>query len=230
MANILSSGAPSENPAGRPRTASQYVLSTLRSQILQGAMPAGTRLRQNHVAEQLGVSSTPVREALRDLAAEGLVELDVHKGAVVRGLTLTDAAEIYRLRMVLEPLLIEESFGHITEAHLQACEHLIEKMAATQNVQDWANWNAQFHANLMDLPVECRLSRMVEQLREAAQPYVYLSLYKRSDEMLRSDREHRTLIDAYRSGQIAVVVDLTIGHLQATLDLIKTSVTNQPVP
>ncbi len=93
----------------RRLTAYQYAVQTLRADILQGRLAAGERLRQDDLAKRLAMSTTPVREALRTLISEGLVFFDAHRGAVVRGLTLEDVQEIYRLRKVLEPMMVEEA-------------------------------------------------------------------------------------------------------------------------
>lgn len=92
------------------RTIQQYVLGTLRAEILNGVYPPNTRLRQEEIAKRLSVSTTPVREAFRDLRAEGLVSIDPNKGVVTRALTAADVSEIYELRMSARmPILREPS-------------------------------------------------------------------------------------------------------------------------
>ncbi len=108
------------------------MLSTLRAEILQGLYPANTHLRQEEVAKRLNVSTTPVREAFRDLRAEGLVSIDPNKGVVTRGLTVADATGIYELRMMLEPMLAQRACVHITAADLDAAKGSHEAMVATR--------------------------------------------------------------------------------------------------
>lgn len=108
---------------GKPyRTIQEYVLGTLRAEILQGVYKAGTRMRQEEVAKRLGVSTTPVREAFRDLRAEGLVAIDPNKGVEVRGLTADDVSEIYELRMLLEPMLAARACLRASAAQLDAAQ------------------------------------------------------------------------------------------------------------
>src|SRR5699024_9343417 len=85
------------------------VCSVLRKAILKGEFKAGERLVQTELAERIGVSRMPIREALRTLEIEGLVKLEPHKGAVVREISKEDITEIYELRSILEPLALRKS-------------------------------------------------------------------------------------------------------------------------
>ena len=111
-------------------TARHYVLNALRIEILQGAHPAGTRLRQEEVAKRLHVSTTPVREAFRDLLAEGLVLIDPHKGVVTRGLTSAAVTEIYDMRMVLEPMLAQRACRDITDEQIRTAAKIHDQLCA----------------------------------------------------------------------------------------------------
>jgi DNA-binding GntR family transcriptional regulator len=86
-------------------TAHTFVLDALRDAILSGSLPAGARLIQTEIAARLEVRTTPVREAIRDLVGSGLVQSDVHRGAVVRALDSDELAEIYEIRKILETSL-----------------------------------------------------------------------------------------------------------------------------
>ena len=214
---------PSRTP---PRTTSEFIAKQLREDILSGALRAGEHLRQNHIATEFGVSSTPVREALRELAAEGLILSSAHRGNIVRGLTISDVAEIYELRLLLEPMLLRRNFATISKDQLSACEDLVKRMEIETDITAWSQLNAQFHALLMGAESEQRLPRLVEMLSNAAMPYVTLSLYGRIDELKRSNSEHRALLAAYRTHDLQKVVSLTELHLQTTIDLISNKLTD----
>lgn len=205
----------------RPRTAAEFVVHQLRGKILSGEIPAGERLRQNHIAAEFGVSSTPVREALRELAAEGLILSDAHRGNMVRGLTLSDVSEIYELRRNLEPLLIKRTFAQVTEEDLIQCEDLIATMERTTDITLWSKLNGRFHALLSGTEQEIRTIRLVEGLRDASMPYVALSLYGREDELSRSNEDHKRIIDAYRKQDLEQATKLNDLHLQATIEIIR---------
>lgn len=205
----------------RPRTASEFVAQQLRAQILSGALPAGEHLRQNHIATELGVSSTPVREALRELAAEGLVISDAHRGNMVRGLTLTDVSDIYELRLALEPILIRRSFPDVTADQMEAAADLHSRMCATTDMAEWSQMNRRFHAVFWLGHDDTRLFRLVESLQDAALPYVAMSLYSREDEITRSNIDHDAILAAYRAGDCDQAVALSVHHLRATIAVIR---------
>src|SRR5947207_973202 len=92
---------------------------------------------------QFGVSTTPVREALQDLAREGLVSLDPHRGAVVRALEVAEVREIYELRMVLEPILLRRAAARLDAAAVDRAQELQEQMAVEADVSRWAELNRE---------------------------------------------------------------------------------------
>src|ERR671919_3227658 len=111
----------------RRRTTADAVAQMLRNEIQSGQLPPGTRLRQNDVAHRFGVSTTPVREALALLQADGLVRIDPHRGAIVFHPTIADLRESYEIRKTLEALAVEKATPQLTDdlvAELQ--EHLDE--------------------------------------------------------------------------------------------------------
>src|SRR5699024_10282630 len=95
------------------------VCSVLRKAILKGELQAGERLVQAQLAEAIGVSRMPIREALRTLELEGLVVMEPHKGAVVRPISKEDIEEIYELRIALEPLALKKSVPNFTKQDLE---------------------------------------------------------------------------------------------------------------
>ncbi len=110
------------------RTAHEFVRETLRKAILRGDLTGGSRLIQADLAARLEVSTTPVREALRDLATEGLITLDRHRGGVVRELNWDDMDEIRRIRDSLDPLSIDLAVQGMTDAQLEQAESLCAEM------------------------------------------------------------------------------------------------------
>ncbi len=91
------------------------VADRLRDQIIRGIIPEGDQLRQDAIAKEYRVSRIPVREALRQLEAEGLISIVQHRGAVVRALSPDDVEELFTIRALLEPELLKLSIPHLTE-------------------------------------------------------------------------------------------------------------------
>ncbi|WP_322045626.1 GntR family transcriptional regulator [Paraburkholderia sp. J67] len=203
------------------RTIQEYVLGTLRAEILQGVYTAGTRLRQEEVAKRLGVSTTPVREAFRDLRAEGLVAIDPNKGVEVRGLTADDVSEIYELRMMLEPMLAARACARASVAQLEAAQASHEAMSGiAPSSEQWALLNEEFHQHLMACEAHTRLFEVVRGLALLARPYVSLSMYVQPDIMANNNEEHAQLLAAWRARDAAAVHEQTRVHLLNTRDAI----------
>jgi DNA-binding GntR family transcriptional regulator len=202
------------------RTIQEYVLGTLRAEILKGVYPPNSRLRQEEVAKRLDVSTTPVREAFRDLRAEGLVSIDPNRGVVIRGLTADDVIEIYELRMVLEPMLTERASRQLAPADLAAAAACHDTMCATTSSEKWALLNVEFHRHLMASQAKTRLFEIVEGLSGVARPYVSLSMHLKQDLMESNNREHGELLDAFRAGDAEAVRELSRIHLENTRNAI----------
>ncbi len=205
----------------RPRTAHEYVRRALRTAILEGELAGGARLVQSELATQLQVSTTPVREALRDLATEGLVFLDPHRGAVVRPLDLEEVREIYELRMLLEPVMVRRVVGRLDTGALDRAAELQQRMNAEQDPMAWVELNRAFHAVFAEPDVGSRLGRMMSGLQDTASAYVGLSLKARPDRMAEANCDHRRLIAVYRDHDEEAAVAETLHHLRGTLATIE---------
>ncbi|GLW10727.1 GntR family transcriptional regulator [Microtetraspora sp. NBRC 13810] len=201
----------------RNRTAHEYVLTTLRSAILGGTLKGGARLVQAELATELGVSTTPVREALRDLATQGLVSVDPHRGAVVRSLDIAEVREIHELRTTLEPLMIRRVIGHLTPDDLAHVEHLQRAMEREPGHAAWIDLNRGFHAALCRPADGSRLAGILAGLRDSAIPYVNLALGASPQHLHKANTDHHTLVGLYRAGDAEGAVRLTLQHIDATL-------------
>jgi DNA-binding GntR family transcriptional regulator len=154
--------------------------STLRGQILSGAIPIGSRLRQEALADEFGVSRTPVREALRQLQATGLVQLLPNRGAMVRGPSARDIREAYVVRAELEGLAAELAATGINDRdlrHLRDAEQLFRRCVRPlmrgkadqrwDDESDWVRANDLFHQSILDASGNARLSAMIADLHQS---------------------------------------------------------------
>lgn len=215
----MSLGQRTDRP--RSRTAHEYVRTQLRAAILDGELPGGTRLLQSEIGERLGVSTTPVREALRDLVTEGLVFFDAHRGAVVRSLQLAEVREIYELRMMLEPLLVERVLDRIDDEALDHAQLLWQQMADETDPAVWVERNHAFHAVFAEPDAGSRLSQILAGLRDSATAYVGLSLKARPEQMRRAHAEHGRMLTLFRERDVDGLAALTVEHLRSTLTAIE---------
>jgi DNA-binding GntR family transcriptional regulator len=162
-----------------------------------------------------------VREALRDLATEGLVFIDPHHGAVVRVLDIDEVREIYELRITLEPLMVRRIVDRITDDQLDRAAELADRMQSETNLSAWVDLNRDFHAIFSDADEGSKLASILTNLRDSASAYVSLSLEARPQQVPEANEEHAELVRLYRNRDADGVVDLTLRHLRSTLKAIE---------
>ena len=198
------------------RTAHTFVLESLRQSILSGSLVGGTRLIQSEIAQQLKVSTTPVREALRDLAGEGLVRLDAHRVAVVRRIDAEEVRDIYDVRLLLEPEALRRVAAEISPRRLQQAAQLLAQMDTVRDRVHWAQLNLSFHALLIEGGRSKRLASTIRALQDTAAAYVVLAVQREERLSVHND-QHWELVVALRQadGERAAAVITT--HLRETL-------------
>jgi DNA-binding GntR family transcriptional regulator len=204
-----------------PRTAHEAVRESIRQAILRGDLEGGTRLIQSELAESLGVSTTPVREALRDLTTEGLVEFDRYRGAVVHSPTLEEVREIYEICLLLEPAATRKAVHRISEEDLRAASALLARMDEEDDIGRFVDLNRSFHALLLTPGVPARLEPILRVLRDAAAIHVSASLKAQPSQMRDSNAIHHHLLDAYRRRDAEAAAELTTRHLSSTVEAIE---------
>lgn len=197
-------------------TAHELVRTTLRRGILTGTLAGGTRLVQAEIADQLQVSTTPVREALRDLATEGLIRLDTHRGAVVRSIDPREAREIYDLRLMLEPMAMRKAAAHITEDELARAEELHERMTNAADSAEWVDLNRRFHQLLTGAGRGTRLPALVASLQDSSAIYVGAVIQSTPQLRAKGDAEHRLMLEALRQRDDKAAAEAICVHLGTT--------------
>jgi len=173
---------------------------TLHASIREGVFRPGDRLREEDVAERLSLSRTPVREALRRLEADGIVEHRPRQGAVVRQLSHTEVVELYEMRVVLERTAAEMAAKHGTSAEFDALDDLNAAIAEERNnASKAAAINQDFHQSLY---LACRNRFLLESARALNNSLLLLGPTTFTDEV-RVDvvvRQHQAIVDALREG------------------------------
>jgi DNA-binding GntR family transcriptional regulator len=188
----------------------------LRHRILTGALPGGTHLVQSRLASDLGVSTTPIREALRDLAAEGLIRLNPYRGAVVTPLSLADYREIYEIRQVMEPIVLRLAVPNLETADFRQLTRLCDSMDTERDPGRWELLNIAFHRVFMNKSGWPRLGAFLASLYQAASPYVVLALRFTPTLRQAANDEHRRIAHTARSGDIEQAVALCIEHMKGS--------------
>jgi DNA-binding GntR family transcriptional regulator len=201
------------------RTAHEFVRETLRRAILRGDLSGGSRLIQADLAAELQVSTTPVREALRDLATEGLITLDRHRGGIVRELNWEEMKEIRRIREQLEPLAVELAVKGVTEEQLAAAADLADRMASESDLANWVELNRRFHVLFHEATGAPRLAGILKGLEEAAAAYVAQAQRWHPEIRRRADADHRAFIDACRRRDPNAALEALSGHSGIALEM-----------
>jgi DNA-binding GntR family transcriptional regulator len=203
---------------GEIKSSHEVVRNAVRRAIVSGALPGGSRLIQAELASQLGVSATPVREALRELASEGLVEFDRYRGAIVHETTADELRQIYAMRIALEPLAVARATGNLPDEDVVHARQLIAQMAATDDIPTFVELNREFHALLTEASRSRHMIAILRTLRDASALYVRESFLNRSDLMRTSNDEHAALLDAMVSGDAERATEISAAHFRNTLD------------
>ncbi|GAA3750207.1 GntR family transcriptional regulator [Salinactinospora qingdaonensis] len=205
------------------RTAHEFVRDTLRRAIIGGAFTGGTRLVQADIAEQLKVSTTPVREALRDLASDGLIVFDPHRGAIIHELDASELVEIYEIRKALEPLAIRKAAQRITEEQLREATALQQRMDREEDPAAWVELNWEFHSLLERAASSPRFQSLLKSVQDIAAIYVAHSLKIEPQRMASGNREHWALLEALQRRDGEKAASVLVKHLDGTLGTILSS-------
>lgn len=211
----------SENPnlqaliaenGGRYRTATAFVEATLRKAILSGRLPGGTPLRQEDLANAFGVSRMPVREALRQLEAQALLDFVPHKGAVVTEISAADAIDIHAIRIALEPAVFERSIPNLTETDFERAEDLIAEMDSEPDASRMGELNRRFHMTLYGAAKRPKMIALAESYLISFDRYLRFLLAAKGRDHL-SQNDHRAMLGAAQKGEIPHALEILRRHL-----------------
>jgi DNA-binding GntR family transcriptional regulator len=182
-------------------TLSDFIRTHIRDAILAGEYAIGTKIDQQGIADQLGVSIIPVRESLRQLQAEGLVENHPHRGVFVTELSLSDLHDLYVVRETLEELATQLAVPRLADTHLTALDEKIAAMDAATQRNDFNalfDLNRDFHFALYNLCGNATLIQMIESLWDRSTVYrrMYTFMPDRAKQAL---EEHKAIVEACRA-------------------------------
>ena len=191
----------SEGESAVPQNASAAATELIRQAILDGRLHPGQRLKEEELARELGISRTPVREALLMLQAEGLVDSVQNRGETVRAYAPADLDDLYRLRALVEGYAARRAAARISEEDVrrldESCERF-DSLRAEDDVVDLVKENLFFHGTIMAAAGSERLRRWAREVTEI--PLVYKSYFWYSPEQkLISEHYHRQLVNALRA-------------------------------
>lgn len=212
----------------KPKTLSGAVIEEIRQAILSGQYPAGSQLRQDALAETHGVSRIPVREALFQLEAEGLVRIVPQKGAVVSELSVAEINDVFELRALLEPRLLLSSAPQLDQQDFNALDTIHGAfLDATANgmVHKYGQLNAQLHMALYQRSYLPKSRQIVASLLQTSERYTRLQL-SNPEAMSRAMREHKDMISLCRSREFDKAAHFLRGHIETVREELLTVIEN----
>lgn len=205
---------------------SEKIAETLRDYIMRGSLRPGERLTEPKLSSMLGISRTPIREALRLLENEGFIDIFPRRGAVVSDITAKDVDEIFVIKTKLESLAAKLSVAFLTDLDIKRLSELNDKMgryAESKNVVSLIKLNAEFHNIFIDKSNNSRLIKFIESLnkqfkRVTAYSFTELGRIKKVLE------EHQQIIEAFAKRDADMVEILVDRHVNNGWNFIRSRI------
>lgn len=201
------------------KTLADQAFEVIRERILSSRIPPLAPIRQDALAEELGISKIPLREALARLEQHGLLRSHANRGYVVPALTATEAEEVFALRLKIEPDAAAQASADADDAQREAARAALATLEAMAggDAQSAVARNRAFHLALVQPGGRQVTTQLVERLHVLAERYVHKHL-EPAGRSARAQREHRALLKAWLARDSEAVRRLLAQHIAATLD------------
>lgn len=218
MAEATNGGRRRRAKRAVPPTASAVILDGVREAILSGEYAPGSRIGQESIGAQYGVSRLPVREALRELESEGLVTLIPHSGARVARFDVAECVEIYKLREAVEPLLIEDAAPRLSEEDIAELRVLARQITeSADDLPRWLQLDREFHLATLKASHMRRSLDLIRRLWNQTQHFRRAHVADLTPEQLEIvHMEHALIVDALERADPADAADRVRSHVRRT--------------
>lgn len=206
-----------------PMSLVEFAAAQLRENILSGELGAGERIRLDEIAGDLKMSPIPLREALRTLATEGLVIPAPHRGYTVSAVTVADLDDIYRMRLILEPLAVRLAVPHLEDDDLEYLREELDLVNRAVQKGDWPDHRLHhraFHFGIYDRCESSWLLRFTDTIWLNAQRYQRMST-RIKGELAQRRREHEAILAACEEHDAESASALMHDHLKLAGDRIR---------
>ncbi|MGC3958973.1 MAG: GntR family transcriptional regulator [Verrucomicrobiota bacterium] len=214
----------------------------LRTKLLAGEFPPGTRLDYKKISVEMGVSTTPVREAMGKLGSEGLVELVPRAGAIVRKLGAQEAIQLYGVREAIETYAATKAAEKISDARLQQLEGLLNKMRGLitksftttnsimtgENLSDFLQSDLAFHMTIIEAAGNPRLTKLAGDSHIHSRIFGVERFGHNQELMEEADQIHRSIFSALKQRNAAQASQLIAEHIQRSLELTLSHIDDSP--
>jgi DNA-binding GntR family transcriptional regulator len=206
------------------KTRTQLVVETIREKILNGEIKAGQPLRQAALATELSVSRIPVREALLQLEAEGLVSFEPHKGATATTLNADQVDELFELRAMLESELLAASIPNLSDEVLEEATEILSKLDKALGKENaaniWSELNSSYHNCLYSGANKPQTQDLVHTLNKNADRYIRMHLLWAGG-ISKAESEHNEILAHVKNKDIEQATRILKNHILGSRDEIK---------
>lgn len=200
----------------------RVIYDRLKDEILTGALAPGDQVKIQSVADKLGVSIVPVREALRMLASDGFIDIRPRRSPVVSRIELSDILEINLIRQALEPLALAAAIDAHTNESLETCRELIDRDEATEDRWQKVALNREFHLALVEPSGQARVLRLIEDQYDGISRFAQFLVVGSSMFQGTPHDEHTRILKAVERRDTDAAVDLMKYHLAASTGRVRT--------
>lgn len=199
------------------QTLTSAVADRLRDKILRGELREGEQLRQHAIAAEFDVSRIPLREAFRQLEAEGLIKIIDHRGAVVSALSPDEIEELFDIRAALESVTLRQAVPRLTDEDLRRAEKSLEEYEQALNDESdfdvWGELHWRFHSTLYEAANRTRSLSLIQTINNNADRYIRLHILFSRDAHRNAKDEHRAILELCRQRDAEAASQLLEQHI-----------------
>jgi len=202
---------------------SRKVYRALKTEIIKGSLKPGTKLSEGKIAEQMGISRTPIREALRELAAEGFVKITPNQGMIISNLSIEDIQEVLQIRGVLEGLAARLAAKTISNDEIKELEEILEKMKIYTQKNDviaFGEIDYEFHCLILKICSNKQLMKIYDNLNDKFHSYRIRTLIV-SNKLQYFLNEHLKIAEAIKIGDSEKADRLSQKHVETVLKIFR---------
>lgn len=208
------------SPVNAQQSLTSTIADKLREQIIRGEIPEETRLQQDVIAARYHVSRIPVREALRQLDAEGLISIVPNRGAIIPKLSSYDIEELFSIRALLEPAILRLSIPRLLPADFAEAEEVLRKCATMQalleresQIATWGQLNSHFHFVLYSRADKSHFMSIIRNLNHRTERYSRLHPYLAHD-VKQANEEHHQILELCKRRNVEMACELLCQHIR----------------
>lgn len=203
------------------------IYKTIRKAILRGDFLPGERLMEEQLAQELGTSRTPVREALRKLEVEKMVSHLPHKGVVVSSISSDELEDLYEIRALIETIIAKQAAINATPRDIENLRSILDKEEAATDPDIIMEYIEEYNFTLAEIANCPQISNLARQVRETLARMIKTS-HLHPTRRQKAQIEHRAIVDAIADGNSELAQKLTIDHIKNSSNKAKAEQDNLP--